>query len=432
MNNLVIELIPGANISGRIKNADDKPLAGVSCGVVKLFQGGGSKQIHDVGAPSLTSAAGEYRITGVAPGRYFLRAVPPMSSSSSSGTAGAKVAIAPTFYPNSADLANAAALTIRPGQDLAGMDITLTPVPAVTIAGRVLIAGMSPSSGADVTLISNDAGSFQRETTTDAKGSFELEGVPSGDYTVIARVEPQSKTSKMLWGQKSVHVGDSNLRKADVVIGPGVQVSGRIRFDEKANLDLTRIAATLEPEGDSSVTALMPGVDGISVRPDGAFTFAGVPDGTHALDFSSLPPGYYLKSTGAVDVFEAGVTVTHGQPPPMLDLILSPNPAQLIGTVSNRQMPAPAAFVVLIPQGRRGGQFRFYKRSTTDQSGRFSIKDIVPGDYKVLAFESLDRRSLADPDFLQQFEDRGESLHLPEGGTFSVSLDAITADETSP
>jgi hypothetical protein len=59
------------------------------------------------------------------------------------------------------------------------------------------------------------------------------------------------------------------------------------------------------------------------------------------------------------------------------------------------------------------------------------MREVVPGDYKVLAFEGLERGSLTE-EFLQPFEDRGELVHLQEGGTVSVTLDAITADETSP
>src|SRR6202140_869706 len=216
VSDLVIELIPGANISGRAKNTDGKPMSGVSFEVVKYFSSAGSKELHGVGAPSFANSAGEYHISGVAPGRYYLRAIPPASTSAS--TAAVKEALAPIYYPDSADVMNAAPLTVRPGQDLAGMDITLTPVHASTVTGKVLVAGTGATApGAEVTLIHKDASTFQRETPADSKGSFELRGVPAGDYVAIARVEPRTKTSKMLWGQKAVHVGDESLRKADVV-----------------------------------------------------------------------------------------------------------------------------------------------------------------------------------------------------------------------
>ncbi len=426
---VVVELTPGANIFGHIKNAEGKPISGVQLEVVKYFYGDGGKQLHSVTAPSFTDAAGEYRINGVAPGQYYLRAIPP--SASHVGKAAEKDAFAPTYYPNALDITTAAPLMVRAGADLAGMDITFTPVPAVTVTGKILILGApSQHTGAEVTLIANDAG-WQRETTADAKGTFKLEGVPAGEYTLVARIVPANPRNKMLWGQRPLHVGDRDIRNADFHIGPGVQINGRIHVDEKSNVDLTRINATLQPEGNSSVTALMPDVTSITLRPDGAFTFTDVPEGTHRLDVSPLPAGYFLKSSGTPDVLETGVPVSNSQSV-ALDLTLSPNAAQLTGTVANDHMPAAGAAVVLVPQGSRKGLERYSRRSLTDQSGRFSMKSIIPGDYKILAFEGVDRSFLADPDFLQRFEDRGESVHLQEGDTLNISLDAIPADESSP
>jgi hypothetical protein len=95
-------------------------------------------------------------------------------------------------------------------------------------------------------------------------------------------------------------------------------------------------------------------------------------------------------------------------------------------------MPAPETRVVLLPAGNHRGQSRFFKRAITDQSGRFSLKGVIPGDYKVLAVYGLDRSSITDPDFLEQFEDRGESLHLQDGSTQDVRLNAIPAADAAP
>jgi hypothetical protein len=67
----------------------------------------------------------------------------------------------------------------------------------------------------------------------------------------------------------------------------------------------------------------------------------------------------------------------------------------------------------------------------TDQSGRFSMKGIVPGDYKIFAFEELERGASLNPEFLQPFEDRSRTVHLREGGELNVRLEAIPASETS-
>ena len=432
-SDLIIELTPGANISGHIKNSDGKPLPGFSLEVVK-FPGGGDKnqfdknQLHAVASPVFTNAGGDYRVAALPPGRYCLRAIAQASSAKEL----AKEAYPTTYYPNSTDISTAAVLSIRAGQDLTGMDLTITPVHPVKITGKIVLAGTSaPSSGADVTLISDDASS-QVQATTDAKGNFELQAVPSRSYILVARVEPQNSKSKMLWGQRPLRVGDTNLRNANCAIGPGVPLNGRLHVDDKSNVDLTKITVDLQPEGNPSVDALMPEVNSATVKPDGTFSFSSVPEGTHLLDFSSLPPGYYIKSNGAPDPLDAGVTISQNQSPPPLDLTLSMNSGQLTGTVSNDEMPASGALVALLPQGSHNRRFSFYKRSMTDQSGRFSIKGIVPGDYKVVALVGVERSSAMDPDFLLQFEDRAESVHVQEGSTLTIALDATPADEATP
>ena len=67
----------------------------------------------------------------------------------------------------------------------------------------------------------------------------------------------------------------------------------------------------------------------------------------------------------------------------------------------------------------------------TEQSGRFSMKSVVPGDYKAFAFEEVGRGAYLNPDFLQAFEDRGQTVHLAEGDSVNVRLEEIPASESS-
>lgn len=311
------------------------------------------------------------------------------------------------------------------------MDFTLTPIHAFNVTGKILIVGPAQSLPVQVTLISNESGTSQHEARADAKGNFELQGITSGDYTLVARIEPTNAKSKMFWGQRPLHVGNTNLRNADLRIGTGVQLNGRIRADDKASAEFAHMSVNLSPQGNSAVAALMPSVDNVSVRPDGTFTFNDIPEVTHLLDINSVPQGYFLKSSTTPDVLENGISIFNAQSAPTLELTLSPDAGQLTGSVLNESMPASNATVVLLPQGSRTGEWRYAKRANTDQSGRFSMKGSIPGDYRVLAFQAVERSSLSDPDFLERFQDRGESIHVREGDTLNIDLDAIPADEST-
>jgi large repetitive protein len=433
VDGLTLLLTPGASVVGHIKDKDGKPIAGVAVQVMRYFYDEGQKQLHGVGSPSSTNAGGEYRITGLAAGQYYLLATATFGSAEAKKPA--NQAYASTYYPGNRDVARATPLAIRPGEELAGIDMTLTPVRTVSISGRVLMASTSaPAPGAEVMLAEQEGGdaSAQRQCLSDAKGNFELQGVPPGAYEIIAQVEPKNRKSKALFGRKSIKVGEANLRKLDVRIGPGIDLTGHIRVDDKAHVDFSRMTATLQARESSTVSALLPGVDNATVKPDGTFTFADVPDGTYSINVYPLPPGNYLKATGRADVLDTGITIARGQPQGELDLTLSPSAARLEGTVSNDQQPAAGAAVVLIPEGIRKTQPRYYRQLTTDQSGRFSMRGIIPGDYRVLAFEDLERGAYLNPDFLQRFEDSGESVQLQEGANLNVRLDVIPASETSP
>jgi hypothetical protein len=431
INDLTIELTPGAAISGHIKSIDGKPLAGVSVEVLRYFQADSGKQLRGVGEPVSTGAGGDYRISNLPSGEYYLHAVP--SPKSGDPKSVPKEVFAPTYYPNALDVASATALTVHPGSDAAGVDITLTAVHAVTVTGRVLSVGPKPgSTPVQVSLISSQPGSFRRDAVTDARGNFRLQGVTSGDYTLVGLVEPANSTGKALWGQRSLHVGTTSIHNADLRIGTGVQVSGRIQVNESATVDFTHLTAALSPQSNASVTTLMPSVDNVNLMADGSFTFNDVPEGKYLVEISPLPQGYFLKSNSTADFIEDGISISNSQSPPTLDLTLSPDAPQVTGSVLIDDMPAAGAWVVLTPQGNRRNQTRFSKRAITDSSGRFSIKGIVPGDYKILAFQVVERNSLSDPAFLERFDDRGETVHLREGDAPNLSMDAIPADESVP
>jgi hypothetical protein len=164
------------------------------------------------------------------------------------------------------------------------------------------------------------------------------------------------------------------------------------------------------------------------VGADGSFSFPEVPEGKYKIDFFPLPSGFYFKSGGSTDILESGISVSRGQPYSGLEIILSPGAGRVEGTVSNNQQPAPGTLVLLVPEGARRNQPRDFRHGMTDSSGRFSLRNVTPGDYRLFAFESAEGNSLNDPEFLRQYEDSATSVHLKDNDVVSVRMDAIAAD----
>jgi hypothetical protein len=102
-----------------------------------------------------------------------------------------RLTYATTFHPSARTTADAAVLTLAPGEERQGIDIRLTPLPAVRITGTLQGIADAPSAGMTVRLMpeGSEGLGFGSETATalvGADGRFSLANVPAGRYTFIA------------------------------------------------------------------------------------------------------------------------------------------------------------------------------------------------------------------------------------------------------
>jgi hypothetical protein len=100
------------------------------------------------------------------------------------------------------------------------------------------------------------------------------------------------------------------------------------------------------------------------------------------------------------------------------------------GSVQNdKQQPAVGATVVLVPQEKeRRDQMSYYKNVTTDQYGRFTVKNLDPGEYKVFAWEDVEAGAYMDPELVKPMEGHGESVTIRESSRELLQLKLIPAE----
>jgi hypothetical protein len=139
---------------------------------------------------------------------------------------------------------------------------------------------------------------------------------------------------------------------------------------------------------------------------------------------------------GTLSIPESGFAVQAGGDQ-LLEITLSSRAAQVSGVVLNSDsLPAAGVTVVLIPEVTRRSYKEYYKSAPTDQNGKFSIKGIAPGDYKLFSWDSVEGNEWSDGDWfddawLKPFEAKGESIHLGEAETKSVDLTLIETKSDS-
>ncbi len=165
---------------------------------------------------------------------------------------------------------------------------------------------------------------------------------------------------------------------------------------------------------------------------DGSFEWKNVSAGRYYVQLSDASdmPDWFLKSVaaGGREVADSGFSVSGGST--NVDVLASANGARADGVATNQKdEPVADAAVVAVPEARFRTHPDRYRKASTDQSGRFTLRGLPPGDYTIFAWESIDGDAYYNPEFLASYEGRGRALHVSEGDRTSLQLKVIPVAE---
>jgi uncharacterized protein (DUF2141 family) len=264
-------------------------------------------------------------------------------------------------------------------------------------------------------------------------GSFVIHDVSPGSYTIIATVEG---TPVPMMARQSLQVGSASVDGLRLAPQPGTTVQGRVRVEGKngtTRFDPERIFLALQsvdPEQDEAMIASRETFSSIAhVAPDGSFQWTDVPAGNYYVQVmgdSAGNEGWFVKSltAGGRDVNDAGLPLSGGTA--SLDLVVSANGAVVEGVaVDHKGEPIANALVVAVPEPRLRSRTDHYRKTVTDQSGRFTLRGIRPGDYTLFAWQTVEGDAYFNSAFLKSYEQQGTALQLSEGDRKNLQLEVI-------
>jgi hypothetical protein len=440
LEDLLFRMLSTAIISGRFTDEDGDPMSGVRIIAQKKKPGKATRE--SVGTDA-TNDLGEYRLSGLFPGQYWIVAMPPPDSrdyeqqpkKSSHGDNQAESQpdnrYLTTYYPGTYDAKQASAVTLKAGEET---PINFTLVPARTYRVRGIVAGVTGGQKPVVELISK-AGDSIHASEVGPDGWFEVRGVGPGSYLVRASAGTESQS---LNANQEINVVASDVEGVKLVPQPSFTLSGHLRIEGRTPGDLTQYSVNLRQAELPEDSGFFMSQDffGMNAPVDrlGNCEWKNVNPGNYIVQvYGGDGQGFYLKSVtlGGRDI-ATGFTASG---PATLDLLVSAKGGTVEGVVVEKEKDVDNehavanATVVAVPEEKYRKLPDRFVTGSTDQHGSFTIHGLAPGSYTLFAWQDLDEPVWIDPDFLKAQEANGRAVKVEEGSHQTVELKLSQAGE---
>ena len=425
---LVLKLAPEGVISGRVVDGDGDPMPYVEVACMSAGYENGRRGLIVHNAAN-TNDLGEFRLPGLTAGKYLLRAT--FQQQNASGNVQrrpvrttAEETYVTTYYPHAMNPSSATAIEVSPGAQISGINLTGMRAQTLHVKGRVGAATVVHAMPIWLSLEPRDdlqSGMPGLSAAVDGHGDFQVNGVVPGWY--VLRASCMARDGKVYSGRMPVEVRDSNIEGIELELRPPRKLRGRVIIEDKGDLQGASLYVQIQGKDQSLVMGSGPA----QVKEDLTFESNYIGVGPYDFDVHGYPENFYFKSIriGDQDVTETGVDFAEDAAGE-LTFVLSPNGGVVEGSVQNAKDKAAAgAKITLIPDAKHRSSRLRYKTVDADQKGRFVIKGVAPGEYKIYAWEDIEEGAYQDPDFMKAHESEGKTVSIKERGHETVELKAI-------
>lgn len=425
-----ITLVKGGVITGKILNANNEPLTGVTVNAIRI---GNLK-----GEPDELSAArgfargwrtddrGVYRIYGLNPGTYIVQAGQLGQGNRGPGPGGPGAMLspfandAPTYYP-SASRDAAIPLAVHAGSELSGIDIRYRGEKGRTLGGKVILAQTAKPATTQQPAQTNFgaievrlyvagtdsviATTFQNER---ANSGFAMYNLPDGEYEIMARRPGSAGESDSVSERRPVSVRGADVSGIQLSLTPLALLSGKMLLEKpvacpsprQSFLEEVFLTAQRENPASSSRTSVL---QSTVPMPNGEFTLRNLEAGRWRLQARLPDENWFIRSIKPVaptttaaprrapaaaapplaNFGQTGIQLKSGEKLTGLIVTLAEGAAGLKGTLAAAKGKQQ---IHLIPAEKENADdvLRYAQTNITGE-GAFQFKHIAPGRYFVLA-----------------------------------------------
>jgi len=417
---IALRLTPAAIIRGRVVDEDGEPLAGAEVRPWRRENWFGSDDFRPYSdVQSQTNGAGEYRLDGLPPGAYLVKATLSASAQAPIETkivdskgAPDPLRLVPTYYPNALTVGEASFVRVSAGESQDNADIRMRRSRTFRLSGRVagLDDRLAPGITIGISRVEGYASLGVGAAPLTSTGEFRVDKLIPGSYELALFRSDRTR----IRARTRVTITDADL--SGVILTPYVPAkvtlrvsgggSGMHAYLRKNAVDFTAYCRTVS----------------------GECVFSDVEPGKYSLSIAGSENSYVQSIRCGDDrLNDRALHISGGEL--TFDVTLGQATAIINGQVTGRDSSAPPLRIVTVTVLNGDEIPDQLLMCAADQRGHFSLTRMRPGRYRIFAVEDAEYAQWTNPDLVRELESKGTEIELQDGASPQVRLTAITKPE---
>ncbi len=419
-------------ISGRVLDDAGEPMAGVTVQAVRSAYVEGRRQFVIAAMTSGfqgTDDTGEYRLNGLTPGTYYVRAMTRETWTSTASGRREVIGFRPTFYPGTHDAGEARMIEVGVGQRVTNADIPLVIGRPATISGVAVDAQGRPLAGRSVGLsqrflreLAGGGGSGAGSAPVAADGSFVFKNVTPGEYQ-LSIFNGDLGRENGEYGDMHVTIDGADVDNLRLATSAGWSMSGRFVTEAGVPPDAPRERFSVR--GFTLNQMAVQGAGGAEVNDDWTFSVRALIGPARLV--VTTPNEWMVKSVrqNDRDITSSMLELRSGEQLRDVEIVLSDRVTRVVGQLNDdRGAPLTDGTVLLFAEDpeRWGENSAFVRVARPDQQGRYEVRGLPAGDYLAAAVDYVPTGMWNDPEYLESLGRDAQRFTLAEAGVQALTL----------
>ena len=399
-----IALTPQAVITGTVTDDQGDPMLGAQVAVFSSRVLQGRRTFQQTGQGG-SNDLGEYRISGLAPGKYVVCAHLNQGMGPLDLTNGATTG--DKCFPGPLEVGSTTTFELAAGRDVR-INLALPLIPSVHVRG--VVTGLPKARGVALSLTRRGAvgNASNRSAPVRPDGHFDIPGVTPGPYLLAT---DYWEDNRRYTARIPLEVGGGDVDGLTVPLSEGFSLQGVVRVESKDGVPPPRNQFGVSLRSSEPVAGggrMVWGADGTS------FTLADMTPGVYRLE-AYTSGNFFIKRAmlNGRDISREDTSIT--QPSGTVELVISDEGGSVEGQTEDRDGKPAEGWAMIFEDGKAP------RNARADAAGHFRFAFIAPGKYTIYAWDDVSQVEYANPDWMRRFAE-GTRLTVEAGQTARVKL----------